>query len=57
MKITGSSIAAAPLGAVVAWAWNGFVGEPAMTVEVSAVIAGLLGVVVAYLVSWLPKPR
>ncbi len=62
--ITGSTIAA-PLAAVIAWAWNGWVPDPQMSVEVAAsvgaLIGGLLntviGPVIDYLVSWLPRRK
>ena len=56
-KITGNAAIAAPVGAVLAWAWNGFVIEPQMSPEVAAALSPIIGVALAYLVSWLPHPN
>ena len=55
-RITGQGVAAAPVGAIVAWLWNGFIPNLQMTPEVAAALSPLIGVVLAYLVSWLPHP-
>ena len=56
-RIVGNAGLAAPAGALIAWLWNGFIGTPEMTAEVAATIGGLIGPVIAYLVSWLPAPE
>ena len=56
-KITGNAAIAAPVGAVLAWAWNGFISEPQMSAEVAAALSPLVGAALAYLVSWLPHPN
>ena len=55
-KVAASSVLSGTSAGLVAWLWNGFVGEPKMPAEVAGVLAGLLGPVIAYLVSWLPRP-
>lgn len=57
-RIKGSATVSGAVGAaVIAWAWNGFVGEPKMGPEVAASMGALVGPVVAYAVSWLPHPH
>ena len=56
-KVIGQSAAAAPLAAVLAWAWNMSVPESPMPAEVAGAMGGLVGPMVAYLVSWLPHPN
>ena len=56
-RITGSTATAASLAALVAWLWNGYVDDPKMTVEVAGAMGGFIGPIVAYLVSWLPRPQ
>lgn len=55
-----SDMAAAGLGAVVAWAWNGFGAAqghgPEMPAEVSAPLAVILARVFRWLSGWLPDP-
>lgn len=55
-KIVATSVAASPIGAVAAWAWNGVSPDYPMTPEVAAAMSPLLGAALAYLASWLPKP-
>ena len=55
-RVAASSIISGGSAGLVAWLWNGFVVAPQMPAEVAAILAGLLGPVVAYLVSWLPRP-
>ncbi len=55
-RVAGQTAGGAAVAAMIAWLWNGFVGEPAMTAEVAGAMGGLVGPVVAYLVSWLPDP-
>ena len=57
-RVKGSANVSGAVGAsVIAWAWNGFVGEPKIGPEVAAAMGALVGPVVAYLVSWLPHPH
>jgi len=55
-KVVGQASAAAPLAAVIAWAWNIKFPEAAMPAEVAGAIGGIIGPVVSYGVSWLPSP-
>ena len=50
-RVTGNLAAAASLGVIVVWAWNGLVPEYQMTAEVGVSVGAVLGVVVAYGVS------
>ncbi len=52
-----SAVAGAGAGALIAWLWNGFVVEPAMPAEVAAVVGGMAGPVIRWLVAWLPEPQ
>ena len=56
-KVVGQSAAAAPLAAVLAWAWNISFPEAQMPAEVAGAVGGIIGPVVAYMVSWLPHPN
>ncbi len=56
-RVVGQSATAASLGAVVAWFWNGMLPDFQMTPEVAGALGGIIGPVVAYLVSWLPQPQ
>lgn len=56
-KVAADSLLAGSSAGAVAWLWNGFVGEPQMPAEVAGLLAGLLGPVIGYLISWLPRPR
>ena len=56
-KVVGNTAAATPLAAVVAWGWNILYPETPMSAEVAVSLAGLLGIAVAYAVSWLPHPE
>ena len=56
-KVVGQSAAGAPLAAVIAWAWNIHNPDMAMPAEVAGAVGGMIGPIVAYLVSWLPSPN
>ena len=56
-KVAANSVLSGTAAGVVAWLWNGFVAEPQMPAEVAGALAGLLGPVLAYLISWLPRPH
>lgn len=55
--VKGQAVAAAPLAAIIAWAWNGSFPDMQMTVEVAGAMGGVVGPAVAWLVSWLPAPK
>lgn len=56
--VPNSMLAGGGIGALVAWAWNGIFPEYPMTAEVAAVAgATVIGPIVAYIVSWVPKPE
>lgn len=55
-KVQGQMAAAAPLTALIAWAWNGSFPDMQMSVEVAGAMGGIVGPIVAWAVSWIPKP-
>lgn len=58
VRVKGSAAVSGAVGAsVIAWAWNGFVGEPEIGPEVAAAMGAIVGPVIAWLVSWLPHPH
>ena len=56
-RVVGQSAAGAPFAAVLAWAWNMSFPDMQMPAEVAAPLGGLVGPIIAYLVSWLPSPN
>lgn len=56
-KVVGQSAGGASLAAIIAFLWNGYIREPAMTAEVAGALGGLVGPLVAYLASWAPHPE
>ncbi len=56
-RIVGQTAAGAPVGALVAWAWNGTFPEMQMGVEIAAALGGILGPMIKYVVSFLPHPN
>jgi uncharacterized membrane protein YccC len=55
MRVTGNAMAGGGVGAVLAWGWNGLFPDYQMPAEVAAALAPLVGAVVAWAVSWVPK--
>lgn len=54
-KVLGQSAIGAPVAAVAAWLWNGSFPEFQMPAEVAAAVGGLLGPIISWAVSWLPR--
>lgn len=55
-RVAGHAGTSAPVAALIAWLWNAYNPEHQMPAEVAGAIGGLVGPVVAYIVSWVPKP-
>ena len=56
-KIIGQASGAAGAGVIVAFLWNIILPNHQMPAEVAASLGGLLGPVIAYAVSWVPRPE
>ncbi len=54
-RVVGHATAAGGSAVVLAWLWNSYVPEHQMPAEVAAGLAPLVGAVLAWAVSWVPR--
>lgn len=56
-KVTGNAVAGGSMAAVLVFIWDIFVPNHPMPAEVAAAGAPALGAIIAWAVSWAPKPE
>lgn len=56
-RVAGNAALGAMVTPILVWWWNGFNPDlPQLSPEVAASVGSIIGVVISYAVSWLPRP-